>query len=397
MAVLMLRKGDKSLQLSMNNFLPKLQKKQPTADKSAYSKARRKLKYTAFIELNQEAVIRTMYEDGDYETWKNMRILGVDGSIVMLPTNDETVEEFGTIRYDNKQDETKGVGEHSYARASVLYDVLNRVALDATLASCHSYEVDLAAGHLEHTKTNDLAIYDRGYASYRMMALATRAPGDFLIRCPKDRFPVATRMLDGDGPDDEIITLTAPAGFAKDPKNQGLPTTLTVRFVRVTLDSGEYEVLATSLLDQDRFPQADFKALYYLRWGVETFYGILKTRLGLENFSGYSPEAIRQDFFATIFLTGVETIMTEDAEEYLTGQLGGLPKKVNKAVSFNIIKDEAFELFYSKAPEGQRLEALTKLFITSPTLIRQGRKPPRSKTSALQRLSFWKRKRKTVF
>ena len=107
-------------------------------------------------------------------------------------------------------------------------------------------------------------------------------------------------------------------------------------------------------------------------------------------------EAIRQDFFATIFLTGAETILTEDAEDYLRNQPGGHPKKVNKAVSFSAIRDEAFELLYSQAPNEQKLEKLTELFVSSPTLIRQGRKPPRSKTSALQRLSFWKRKRKTV-
>jgi hypothetical protein len=395
--IMLMMKGGKSLQLSLNTLIPKLGLSSRTVSRVAYSKARSKLKYTFFIALNQETVVRTMYEDGDYETWKNMRILGVDGSMVMLPTNDETVKEFGTIRYDNKQDETKGVGEHSYARASVLYDVLNRVALDATLASCRSYEVDLAAEHLKHTQAGDLAIYDRGYASYRMMALATRAPGDFLIRCPKDRFPVATSMLSGIGPDDVTVTLTAPAGFTEDTGNQGLPLMLTVRFVRVTLDNGEYEVLATSLLDQDRFPQADFKTLYYLRWGVETFYGILKTRLGLENFSGYSPEAIRQDFHVAVLLTGIESILTEDAEEQLAGQLGGHPKKVNKAVSFNSIKERVFELFMSNAPQDEVLEELTELFTTTPTLIRKDRKTPRNHPSSHQVLGWWKRKRKTVF
>ena len=104
--------------------------------------------------------------------------------------------------------------------------------------------------------------------------------------------------------------------------------------------------------------------MYYLRWGIETFYGILKTRLGLENFSGYSPEAVRQDFFATIFLTGVESILTEDAEKQLNQQHSGHPKKVNKAVSFNAIKNRAFELFMSDAPEEQTLEELTALFRT---------------------------------
>jgi hypothetical protein len=137
--------------------------------------------------------------------------------------------------------------------------------------------------------------------------------------------------------------------------------------------------------------------LYYLRWGIETFYGILKTRLGLENFSGYSPEAIRQDFFATVFLTGAETILTEDAEEALRKQRGGHPKKVNKAVSFNLIKEHAFELFYSKAPDEARLEELTKLFVTSPTLLRKDRQPPRNNPSSHRILGFWKRQRKMVF
>jgi Transposase DDE domain len=397
MTVLMLRKGDKSLQLAMNSFIPKLGKRQSTVDKSAYSRARHKLKHAAFIELNQVAVVQTMYEDGDYQTLLGKRILAVDGSLVMLPKNSETEQAFGTMAYDNKHVSPQAVGTHVYARASTLYDVLNRVALDARLEPCVSYEVDLAAQHLTYLQPDDLVIYDRGYASFRMMALASQAVGDFLIRVPSGRFKVATDMLRGTGPDDVIVELAAPAGFQKDTASQVLPTILTVRFIRVTLDNGEYEVLVTSLLDQQLYPAADFKQLYWLRWGIETFYGILKTRLDLENFSGLSPEAIRQDFFATIYLTGVESIMTEDAEVHLRNQRGGYPKKVNKAVSFSVIKEHAFELFYSKAPDEERLEQLTRLFTSSPTLIRKDRKPPRSTASATQRLGFWRRTRKSVF
>lgn len=384
------------MQLSLNAFIPKLGKRQATVDKSAYSKARRKLQPGAFIELNQVAVVTTMYEDSDYHTYQGLRLLAIDGSLVMLPENEETEQAFGAMVYDNTHLSPNAIGRHVYARASVLYDVLNRVALDATLAPGASYEADLAANHLPHLQAGDLVIYDRGYASFRMMALATQATGDFLIRVPKGRFRAATDLFTGAGPDDMIVTLTAPKSLARDPKNSGLPATLSVRFVRVTLDNGQYEVLATSLLDQQVFMTADFKALYYYRWGVETFYGILKTRLDLENFSGYSPEAIRQDFYATIFLTGVETIMTEDAEAQLAKQRGGQPKKVNKAVSFSIIKEQAFELFYSTQPTDQRLEALTSLFLTSPTVVRKDRKPPRQLSSAARRLHFWRRRRKSV-
>lgn len=80
-----------------------------------------------------------------------------------------------------------------------------------------------------------------------------------------------------------------------------LPDSLTVRFVRVLLETGEYEVLVTSLLDGETYSTADFKELYWYRWGVENFYGILKTRLGLENFSGLTAEAVKQDFYASVF------------------------------------------------------------------------------------------------
>jgi hypothetical protein len=381
----------------MNTFLPKLGKSQATVDKSAYSRARRKLKHTAFIELNQGAVAATMYEDGDYQTWQGHRVLAVDGSKLQLPETPAMAKQFGTWTYRSQQN--GGItGTCTMALASVLYDVLNRIAVDARLERCDAYEVDIAKKHLEHTADNDLVIYDRGYCSFRMMALAAQAKGDFLIRCRSRRsFQVAEDMLAGKGSDDVIVTIKPSKNTRVKIRNEGLPTSLTVRFVRVTLDNGEYEVLATSLLDAKRYPQSCFKDLYYLRWGIETFYGTLKTRLHLENFTGLSPEAVRQDFFATIFLTGVESILTLDAEATLTKQIAGQPKKVNKAVSFNAIKEQAFELFYSKAPSEQRLEQLTELFLTNPTLIRKGRKPPRFENSSRQVLNFWKRQRKTVF
>lgn len=398
--VMLMTKGAKSIQLSLNEFIPKLGLQTRTVSRIAYSKARKKLKYTFFEAPNQETVVRTMYEDGNYQTWKGLRILAVDGSKVQLPTNDETEKVFGSFDYHSVQSQGRGSmvsGRHSYALASVLYDVLNRVALDAILAPSHSYEVNLAAGHLEHTKADDLVIYDRGYCSFRMLALASLASGDFLIRCHRNSFKIANEMLAGNGSDDAICEITANQKFLANPENKELPKTLTVRFVRVVLDNGEYEVLATSLLDQQKYPLADFKELYYFRWGVETFYGILKTRLMLENFSGYSVEAIQQDFHVAVLLTGVESILTEDAENSLSKQRGGHPKKVNKAVSFNAIKAHAFDLFMSTAPQDEVLEELTELFKQNPTTIRKDRKPPRKNSSSHRLLGFWKRRRKMVF
>ena len=51
-------------------------------------------------------------------------------------------------------------------------------------------------------------------------------------------------MLSGEGEASQRVTLVAPQ-TKKELKELGLPKRLTVRFVRVLLDTGEYEVLVT--------------------------------------------------------------------------------------------------------------------------------------------------------
>ena len=72
-------------------------------------------------------------------------------------------------------------------------------------------------------------------------------------------------MLKGEGSDSQIVTLTPCAEQLREIKR------LKVRLVRVRLSTGEWEVLVTSLLDEARYPNAEFLALYGKRWGIETF------------------------------------------------------------------------------------------------------------------------------
>jgi len=337
--ILMITNGLKSLQLRLNELVPRLTIGTVTISNMAYCKARMKFKHTAFIELNERAVVDVMYSDDGYDTFKGFRLLAVDGSKVRLPEYDEAVgQTFGTQAFANGQPGVSGA--HPMALASVVYDVLNRIALDARLLPVKTPETGAAIDQLQALtlSARDLITQDRGYHSYRMMAAAAATGAQFLIRCKRQSgMRAADEMLAGNGPDECIETIALPAHLAGRKEYQGLPAALQVRFVRIVLDNGTIEVLATSVLDNAVLPAADLKELYHLRWGIETFYGILKTRLSLENFSGYSVEAVRQDFYATVFLTGVESVFVQDAEYTLARQKGGHPKKVNKAVSFNAV------------------------------------------------------------
>jgi hypothetical protein len=393
--VLVMRHSVKSLQNAVNEAMTWLGLPPVTA--SAYSQARYKLKHTAFIELNQAAVVDNLYGDSDYQRYWGFRVLAVDGSKLVLPDTGAIREEFGTVAWTNgKTAEIQG--ERPYALASVLYDVLNRVALDATLGEAKAYEIDLAVAHLPHTRAGDLLTMDRNYPSYRMLAELGRHGRDFAVRCSAASFAEARRMLKGEGAASQVVTLTPCAGQLAAIRGLGLPLSLTVRFVRVLLTTGEYEVLVTSLQDAYLYPTEGFLELYRLRWGIESFYGLLKTRLGLENFTGTGAEAVRQDFHAAVYLSGLESLLTDTAQAMLDAKATQYPQAVNRAVSFNALKNAALDLLLDGGLETDALlEQLTDLFLTNPCLERGHRNPPRKNTSARALLSFHKRQKKHCF
>ena len=58
-----------------------------------------------------------------------------------------------------------------------------------------------------------------------------------------------------------------------------------------------------------------FKQIYFLRWGIENSYDLLKNRFQLENFTGKTENTLKQDFWATILASTMLMVMEEDVDE----------------------------------------------------------------------------------
>ena len=99
----------------------------------------------------------------------------MDGSRITLPNTAELKKCFDAAK---NQSEVEIV----QARASVLYDVLNRLVLDANLDNLGTGERELALGHAHQWQKKDLIIYDRGYPSYDFINEHITAGTDCLIR-----------------------------------------------------------------------------------------------------------------------------------------------------------------------------------------------------------------------
>src|SRR2546427_12080646 len=113
----------------------------------------------------------------------------------------------------------------------------------------------------------------------------------------------------------KAVRLLAPADQRAELRALSLPLELTVRFVSVRLPTGELEVLATSLLDEQQYPTEEFLNVYHYRWNHETFYGVMKGRLDLENFSGQTAEAVRQECFSDLAVCHVASLVRGSARE----------------------------------------------------------------------------------
>ncbi len=266
-------------------------------------------------------------------------------------------------------------------------------------------ERTLALNHLYHCDNKDLIIMDRGYPSFELFA-AVYNNTNILCRLRKNVFSKAKFLFDAHSEKkDLILEINAPKYLREELKENNIPTKMRIRFVQVILDNGTVEVLATNVLDNKRLKTSDFKELYALRWGIETYFDLIKNRLGLENFTGQTALAVKQDFFATIFLTNYESIMTYDMNEELKENTkdNKYIQKVNKAISFNVIKHKVFDLLYLDNPLDEMLEQMEKLFLTNTIVIRPNRKSkPRldkdihKSTIATNSINYLKRKKKNV-
>jgi hypothetical protein len=398
-----LQKTVKSIQLHLHEFLNELAAGElfEPVTASAFTHARAKLKHTAFIELNERSVLPWIYHpehSARLQRWHGHRLIGVDSSVVRLPNHAELFEHFERIEVTNQLGPTGIV--YAQGRISVLYDLLNRVGLDNRFESSQVGEVDLAIEQLAQAAPGDVLMNDRGFTGYRYLAWHHRLGLHYIARCSSQSFLAAQELfrLNRAGRS-KIVKISAPAKDRAALRAQGLPLELKMRFVSVRLPNGELEVLATSLLDESVYPTEEFLAVYHYRWNHETFYNIVKSRLDLENFSGETSEAVRQDVYSTFLLCNIETVLTGVvAEELQQRSIAHKHRKqVNRAVAFHALKDQLLPLLYSDIPTEQVVLKLQRLFLGSPVSVRPERKVPRRKHSWHRSYYFQKCVKKFVF
>lgn len=303
LVMFMLKMPNETIRLALNRFAREMDGESVT--QQAFSKARNKFSHLPFLETFKATAAcfpRT-------NVWNGYILNAIDGSTITLPYATELSEYFGTS------------GPHSdpspTARATVRFDMLNRAMLDAEITPYTTGEriTALAMLNRQEKLEKSINIYDRGYFSWDFAKAHIEKGIKFLCRlrtkfnCEIDDFPLGSHLC----------TIN----------------NVKLKVIKIMLKTGEIETLVTDVLDEN-ISDDDFCKLYFLRWGIEGQYDNIKNKIGLEIFTGLTPNAIKQDFFSSLTVLNLILAAKIDADEKIK------EKRKNKANKHVYIANTSF-------------------------------------------------------
>jgi hypothetical protein len=329
------------------------------------------------VELNQVG-IRSFYQDAPYKTWQGFRLLAIDGSTAVLPKHASITEEFGVTNFGPYADSPRSV-----ARMSMLYDVLNFTTLDAQIDRYDSCERELARKHLSFVEpSKDLLLMDRGYPSLPLMFELHQRGIDYCIRMREDWWLEVRKMI-ASAEKDKIVNFKLPAKDKELLKQfNTTKDKIKCRLVVVDLPEGGIEILCTSVLSRKILPYKSFVELYHYRWNIEEGYKLYKNRMQLEAFSGKTAQAVKQDFFAKVFMMTTTAVLAFPVEEKIKQEEQTSRRKhhqkINRTNALSMVREIISKIVIGKMIR-PAIDAIDKILKSTTEIIRPNRKFQRNK------------------
>jgi len=345
-------------------------------------KQREKLNPEAFIHLIRLSLkeFYTNYKK-EVKTYKGYVLLGIDGSDFEIPNTKKSRE-----NYNGKQQE-----QPARITVSTCFDLLNCYTLDSIVEKYDYSEIKMAETHYQNIKQNNLLdntksiiIMDRNYRSLSNMYKFIKNDDKFLIRITSLAYKKEQQEMKTD---DEIIEIKPNSNrtYPYREKNPELynylisGNSIKVRCVKVTLNTGETEILLTNL-EQNEFSKEEIKELYNYRWKIEINYKHLKNNLKIESISSSKITLIKQDIFSQVLVSNMLQAFINDNDKKIKQEKYKNPMKTNNNMSVGIFKNTLIYILLEEDIK-KREEMMDKFCILLEKYIlpiKKGRKNPRT-------------------
>lgn len=274
----------------------------PTQDTGDYCVARQKLSEDALHELSGEVAIELEEAADESWLWKDLHPMLIDGFNFTMPDTPDN-----QTAYPQSKWQKPGIG-FPIARAVAIISLATAAVMDVAIgpyAGKETGENALLRAMISTLKPNNIAVMDRYYCSYMMLALLLNQGTHSCARKHHLRhsdFRRGRRL----GKYDHIITWTRPVRpkwMSKELYAQ-IPKTLELREIRfnIVLPGRRTRSLdiITTLIDVDEYTKEDIAELYGFRWNSELDIRSIKSNLNLGHVRCKSPEMVRRELWTTI-------------------------------------------------------------------------------------------------
>lgn len=349
--------------------------------KQAFSKARYKISHIGFQELLEDSLSGTYTQDPNYGCWRGYRIIGADGSSLRLPDTPDIVATFGRFKPNGTNGTMPPLG-----RVSLFVDLCTSMICSARLAAWDVGEQSLAEEQLPEVvnkmralkQDKLLFLYDRGYPSLKFIQQHQALNVDFVFRLQRSMYKSLWARIEQGETDFEHLIKT----------RDGAQTT--VRVVALTLNTGEIEVLITSLFSRELFTWNDITRIYTLRWHIEECYKRLKISAELENFSGNRLEAVLQEFWAHLVMCNILSLHMCDAKG--PWDPDNIPDtRLNFSVLFGVMKSQFQKIMIGDINPERFQKLFNRAALRAKVKIRLGRSFSRDKVGKPKRHHVFRR------
>ena len=347
--------------MEINNFFKKINE---DTDMSAQSLLDQRLKLNpeVFVELNTEYLqgFYDEYKDTDVKNYNGYLLKAIDGSDFEIPNTNNAKKEYGMVK--------SKVGE-TIPRTSVsmCYDLLNQYIIDVIPERYRASELEMTKEHMkkdtEITKNyKSIYVMDRGYVSLEFLIYMERSNIKFVSRLQSTYYQKEIKSMRNC---DEIIELKHTRDrlnkrYFKDEKLRAYakekPSTR-IRIIKYILNTGEEEYLITNI---ENLSYNDIVEIYKKRWGIETMYYSLKSKLQIEKFTSSKKVIIEQDLYAGVLVYNMIQTMKNEATEEIEQKKYKHEMKVNENIAIGLFKDEMICILLEEDEE-KRLKRYNKL------------------------------------
>lgn len=351
-----------------------------SADTGAYCKARRRLPEEGLRTLTRRTGAALSQKAPAGWRWRGRRVRIADGSTAAAPDTPANQRE-----YPQPDGQKSGLG-FPMVRLVVLFCLATGAVLDAALAPYRGKgtgELSLLRQLWHQLDPGDVLLGDRIYCSYFEVALLSRRGVDVVLRKHQSR-PTDFRTGRRLGRHDHVVRWPKPAcpDWMDPGTHAGLPATLSVREVRVTVSCPGFRVrryeAITTLLDPQAVPAAELGVLYRRRWEAELHLRSLKSQMGMDRLRCKSPPMVRKEVWAHLLgYNLVRGVMAESA-----GAAGVAPWRLSFAGTVQHMR--AFAPVLSAAAGVGPADAWEWLWIAVGAL-RVGDRPGRVEPRAIKR------------